>query len=199
MKDKERLRKCHWLEDYTDMTTKCEVEFCNGSWNRKGLQCKYVNKVCSLVIKTKQFLDSTILFSSDSIFLGNLYLHLKLSRGPVITELGIDVLGNHSPWLPPGSEELWGIPMPQITSTFKTPKLPPHGSSSSYSNNHKKWINSQSPLKNFSAQGLKRIGGCASCSYPASLPLKELLFQYNFNLMTAYQSIMVMTSCFIRI
>lgn len=51
------------------------------------------------------------------------------------------------------------------------------------SNNHKKWINSQSPLKNFSAQGVKRIEGYTSCSSPALLLLKELLFQYNFNLM----------------
>lgn len=41
----------------------------------KDFSGKYVNKVCSLVIKTKQFLDSMIPFSSDSIFLGNLYLH----------------------------------------------------------------------------------------------------------------------------
>lgn len=48
---------------------------------KKDFSGKYVNKVCSLVLKTKQFLDSTTPFSSDSVCLGNLYLHLKLSRG----------------------------------------------------------------------------------------------------------------------
>lgn len=79
------------------------------------------------------------------------------------------------------------------TNTFKTPKSPQMAAYQAVSNN--KWINSQSPLKNFSAQGVKRIGEYTPCSSPASVTLKKLFFQYNFNLMTEYQFIMVMTSC----
>lgn len=40
----------------------------------------------------------------------------------------------------------------------------------------------RSPLKNFSVRGVRRIGVYTPCSSSASVTLKKLLFQYNFNL-----------------
>jgi hypothetical protein len=37
-----------------------------------------------------------------------------------------------------------------------------------------------------------------SCCFPASLPLKELFFQYDFDFMTDCQYIMAMGLCFVR-
>lgn len=63
------------------------------------------------------------------------------------------------------------------TNTFKTLKSPQTAAYQAVSNN--KWINSLSPLNNFSAWGVKRIGEYTPCSSPASVTLKKLLFQCN--------------------